>query len=89
MEGKYLHVCGARHGVKKSNSYLHENTAKEFMHFISESKSQSLFSSISSVKRFSLPWMVLLTKAKLITMGCRLCQNSNRSIFNILVSSAI
>ena len=69
---KYPKICEleARHGVMMGNSYLHENAAKEFTHFISESRKQSVLSSVSNANFFLFYWMVLLTRAILITNFC-------------------
>ena len=43
-----------RHGVHLGNSYLHQNAAKEFVHYNAESRRQDLLSAISEAKFFSL-----------------------------------
>ena len=52
---KYLRIYDleARHGVHLGSSYLHRNAAKEFVHYITESRKQDLLSAISESKFFS------------------------------------
>ena len=51
---KYPRICDLeeRHGVDLCSSYLHQIAAKEFVHSISESRSQDLLSGISEAKFF-------------------------------------
>ena len=44
----------ARHGVKVGSSYLTNNAAKEFVHFIAKSLKNDVVSAVSDAKFFSL-----------------------------------
>ena len=53
---KYPKICEmeARHGVKVGSSYLTNNAAKEFVHFIGKSMKNDIISAVSEARFFSL-----------------------------------
>jgi len=53
---KYPKICELqlKHGVNLGTSYLNENSAKEFVHYIAESKRQSILSSVQKAVFYSI-----------------------------------